>query len=311
MAKQVRAATLGVLEFAQRFPDEDAAVAYFEAMRWGETPTCPRCSHADKITDCRRKYFRWCGRCRQYFTVKIGTVMEASNVPIRKWLLAMYFLVTARKGVSSLQLAKELHISQPTAWFLLHRLREACGVDSAPLSGAVEVDEAYFGGRSVNKHARKKHHAGRGPVGKQAVIGLRQRGGRTVVNPIDETSAATLETEIQHHVSAGASVYTDDHRGYLGLRHLPYHHATVKHSVKEFVNGAAHTNGIESVWAVLKRGYHGVYHNWSVKHMQRYTNEFAFRLNEGNVKRDTMDRLRSLSQALVGKRLTYAGLVGS
>ena len=127
MPRKRRATTIGVLQFARMIPDEDAAVAHFEQIRWGTRPTCPRCAEDDRITDCPRRYHRWCGHCRQYFTAKVGTVMEASKIPMRTWLLAIYFVVTHRKGISSLQLSKELSVSQPTAWFLLQRLREACG----------------------------------------------------------------------------------------------------------------------------------------------------------------------------------------
>ena len=141
MSKKRAAKTIGVLEFTKIFPDEETAVQYFETIRWGTTPICPRCNQSDKITDCTRKYFRWCGHCRKYFSAKTGTVMEASNKPIQMWLLAMYFLMTARKGISSLQLSKELSTSQPTAWFLLHRIREACGAELEALSGQIEIDE--------------------------------------------------------------------------------------------------------------------------------------------------------------------------
>ena len=219
----------------------------------------------------------------------------------------MYILQTARKGISSLQLSKELGITQTSAWFMLHRLREACGVEARPLSGEVEVDEVYVGGKEANRHESKKLKAGRGTVGKQAVLGMRSREGRVVAKPISDTSGETIGREVYSGVETGSTLYTDEHAAYRQFGDS-YDHQTVNHSVKKFVNGMATTNSIESVWAVLKRGYNGVYHQWSYKHMARYVDEFTFRLNEGNVKRHTMERLDSLIRGAVGKRLTYKDL---
>ena len=228
---------------------------------------------------------------------------------MRKWLYAACFLMTDRKGISSLQLSKELNVRQRTAWYRLHRLRLACGgaFEAKTLTGTVEIDETYLSGKEKNKYENKKQRAGRGAVGKQAIIGLRERGGRIMAKPIEKASQIELEAVIGDTVETGATIHTDEHSGYSQL-HTACQHETVRHSAKEFVNGMAHTNSIESVWALLKRGFNGVYHHWSVKHCHAYVNEFTFRLNEGNCKVDTQDRLDSLLTAMAGKRVTYQEL---
>lgn len=303
--KKRTAKTLGLFDLMKSFPTENEAIAYFENLRWGDTPCCTRCGATDKLTKQKKAGRYWCGHCRQYFNAWTNTPLEYGKVKLHKWIYAAYLLMTARKGISSLQLSKELSTRQETAWYMLHRIRLMCGDKLTALHGHVEVDETYLGGLEKNKHADKKHPRPKTGEGKQIVLGMRQRSGKTIAMPIERANQETLVGNVRANVRPGSTIYTDENVAYTGVAHR---HKTVNHSAKEYVNGMAHTNGIESVWAVLKRGFNGTYHQWSEKHCRQYVNEFTFRLNEGNCERDTQDRLDDLFRAMVGKTITFKEL---
>ena len=302
--------TISTFQLFERFPNQESARVYFESRLWPVGPVCPVCKGQAGVVSTKRVGYYRCNPCREVFTVRTGTILERSHIPLHKWLYAMYLLVTARKGIASLQLAKQIGVTQKSAWFMLHRLREACGGRNlTKLKGIIEIDECFVGGLEGNKHAHKKLHAGRGPVGKTAVLGMRERGGRTQARVSQQMTFDEVHGSIHEDVEMGSTLYTDDHGIFENLDGLFYRHETINHTIGEYARGPVSTNSIESVWAVLKRGIMGVYHKVSVKHLGRYVDEFTFRLNEGNVAIHTLDRLDSFVDGMAGKRLTYAGLI--
>ena len=233
--------------------------------------------------------------------------MEQSRMSLRKWAFAIYLHATSLKSISSMKLHRDLGITQKSAWFMSHRIREAMTDTGSLFSGPVEVDESYFGGKTKNMPlSKRRKFKGRGPVGKAAVIGAKDRNtGQFKARAIQHNDASTLQGFVAFTTAAGAEVFTDDARAYQGLNRR-YQHKSVKHSVGEYVRGMAHTNGIESFWSLLKRSYHGTFHHFSAKHMQRYIDEFATR--QGLRESDTVDLMADIVSRMIGKRLTYKRL---
>jgi len=260
----VSKSTISTFELFEKFPDQEAARVYIEGRLWPQGPRCPVCGLGERITARKEGFYR-CNQCKEDFTVRTGTIFERSHVPLHKWVYAMYLLVTARKGISSMQLSKEIGITQKSAWFVLHRLREACGPDLEKLRGIIEIDETYIGGIEANKHEYKKLKAGRGTVGKTAVLGMRERGGRTVATPIESADKETVQAVIHQHVEVGSTLHTDEAGAYAGIGDSGFSHDAVNHSAGEYVRDDVTTNGIESVFAVLKRGLIGVYPSYEPK----------------------------------------------
>ena len=301
---------LSLIELFEMFPDEETATKWFEAQVWPNGRYCGHCGSTKTSEVPNQKPMPyWCTDCRSYFSVRTGTPIARSKVSLKKWAIAIYLCLTSLKSISSMKLHRDIKVSQPTAWFMLHRIREAWGGESdGDFAGPVEVDESYFGGRRRNmSNSRRKALAdtGRGPVGKTAVVGIRDRATKQVRAKVTErVDTEHLQGFVVGNTRPGAQVYTDDASAYDSL---PFPHESVRHSVSEYVNNMAHTNGVESFWATLKRAHKGTFHKLSPKHLDRYVQEFAAKHNIRDS--GTLTQMRNTVARMVGRNLFYRDLI--
>ena len=305
--KRQKVSFLGVTKI---FPDDATAEAWYIEHRWTKGVRCVHCD-GKNIAEIHTKtpYREWrCRPCNRTFSAKTKSLMHSSNIPFRKWIIAIYQVTTSLKGVASTKLASDLDISQASAWFMIHRIRAAYP-KGASLADPVEADETFVGGIDRNRHASQKKNRDESYWKKTAVVGIKSRADNRIhAETVNTVSASTLQRMIRSHVAPGSQVYTDQHTGYRGLTRHGFTHASVNHSAKQYVDGACHTNGIESFWSMFKRGYIGTFHSLSRKHVQRYVNEFAGRHNDRSL--DTLCQMGRIATGFHGKTLRYKDLVG-
>lgn len=275
-------------ELLDYFKNEETCIKYYEKLRWNGNIICPHCGSENPYRT-NRGFKCSNGDCRKKFTVKVGTIFENSKISFRIWFAAIYLCTTSKKGISSLQLSTQLNVTQKTAWFVLHRVREMLK-DKAPQmvgnTNKVESDETYIGGSEANRHKRKKLASSATGLAndgtrynkKKMVLGIIERNGKVVLKHIPAAKEETILDLIKQHVPNGSHIITDEAIAYANLKKC-YTHNTVNHSLKVYVDGDSHTNTIENFWSILKRGIYGIFHQVSEKHLERYLDEFAGRFN--------------------------------
>jgi len=303
---------MNLVKLIERFGSEDKCRAYLEELRWPDGIRCPRCQNESTSRVIARNQYD-CNSCRYQFSVRVGTVFHDSHLPLWKWFLATYMMVESKKGMSANQLKRTLDVSYKTAWYLCHRIRHAMDVaDPQLLTGVVEVDESFVGGKAKNRHvADRVKRRGNNPRdthgGKTMVIGALERGGtvRFHVERRDATSVVLGAFIAENIDDETATVYTDAHPSYKALTKSGFKHEVVDHSADEWVRADVHTNAIEGVWSLLKRSIVGSYHQLSAKHLESYLDEIAFRFNNRNNPHLFRDTLVAMLDA---ETLTYAEL---
>ena len=288
------------------FADPDNASNFLSQLRWPNGVECPECAGRELSYLSTRRLWK-CKACKKQFSVKVGSLMEDSPIGLDKWLAAIWLIANAKNGISSHELHRSLGVTQKTAWFLLHRIRKAMQNGSfSKMSGQVEVDETYIGGKARNMHMSKRKHLGSRDTGKIAVMGLLERGGEVRTMVVEGTKRRMLHGQVSSHVEAGSTVYTDALRSYNQLDQEYIHHV-INHA-ETYVDGHIHTNSIENFWSLLKRSIKGTYVSVEPFHLFRYLDEQTFRFNTR--KGTDADRFVKAAAALTGKRLTYDELIG-
>ena len=297
------------------FADLDNCTDYLAVRRWPKGVTCPTCgSDKVKFNSDRRIWQCSSHHSKRQFSVKVGTIFEDSPIGLDKWLAATWMLSNCKNGISSYEIARDLKVTQKTAWFMMHRIRLALQYESfGKFSGEVEVDETFIGGKARNMHLDKRERriTGTGGKDKTVVMGILERGGKIRTAVVADRKKAALQSHVKAHVQAGTALYTDALLSYDGLAQ-EYAHKVIDHAEK-YVDGKVHTNGLENFWSLLKRGIAGTYVSVEPFHLFRYLDEQVFRYNNRATKENPLndaDRFQLALSQIVGKRLTYAELTG-
>jgi transposase-like protein len=289
-----------LLDVVKRFPDEKSCREYLAQARWNDSPVCIHCGYSKKIYSINDGKLYKCAKCRKQFTVRVGTIFEDSALPLQKWFMAIYLITAHKKGISSVQLGKDIEVTQKTAWFMLHRIRYAVRTKEfgKKLTGTVEADETYIGGPG--------HKHGRGSENKIPVFGMAERDGNIEAETVTRVNRKTLQAVLKERVDSDANMMTDEWKAYNKLDRWFKSHKRVHHNAKEYVRGDAHVNTIESFWSMLKRGIYGIYHHVSRKHLDKYIDEFEFRCNSKHI--PDAQRFGLMLNVCSG-RMTYENLI--